>query len=34
MRMVEVGLMDITYAEIVSGLQAGEVLSTGLVEVR
>jgi RND family efflux transporter MFP subunit len=34
LRMVEVGLMDITYAEIISGLEAGEVLSTGLVEVR
>ncbi len=34
LRMVEVGLIDITYAEITSGLEAGEVVSTGLVEVR
>lgn len=34
LRMVEVGLMDITYAEIISGLEPGEVVSTGLVEVR
>jgi RND family efflux transporter MFP subunit len=29
---VEVGLQDLTWAEIKSGLQAGEVVSTGLVE--
>jgi multidrug efflux pump subunit AcrA (membrane-fusion protein) len=29
MRVVEVGLMDATYAEIKSGLQAGETVSTG-----
>jgi len=34
LRTVEVGLMDYTYAEIRSGLQAGEVVSTGLVETR
>ncbi len=32
MRQVEVGIMDYTYAEIVSGLQAGEVVTTGIVE--
>ncbi|MEW5827732.1 MAG: efflux RND transporter periplasmic adaptor subunit [Chloroflexota bacterium] len=32
MRMVEVGLKDLLYAEIISGLQAGEVVSTGIVE--
>jgi RND family efflux transporter MFP subunit len=32
LRPVEVGLQDVTWAEITSGLQAGEVVSTGLVE--
>jgi len=32
MRMVEVGLMDYTYAEIISGVDAGEYVSTGIVE--
>lgn len=32
LRMVEVGLQDVTYAEIKSGLKKGEVVSTGLVE--
>ncbi len=32
LRSVEVGLMDVTYAEITSGLSAGEVVTTGLVE--
>ncbi len=32
MRVVEVGLMDITSAEIISGLEAGEIVSTGIVE--
>jgi multidrug efflux pump subunit AcrA (membrane-fusion protein) len=32
MRFVEVGLMDYTFAEIVSGLEAGEVVTTGIVE--
>ncbi len=32
LRPVEVGLQDLTWAEITSGLQAGEVVSTGLVE--
>jgi multidrug efflux pump subunit AcrA (membrane-fusion protein) len=31
MREVEVGLMDYSYAEIVSGLQQGEQVSTGTV---
>jgi HlyD family secretion protein len=34
LRTVEVGLMDVTYAEIRSGLQEGDVVSTGLVETR
>lgn len=33
LRVVEVGLMDETYAEIRSGLQVGDVVSTGLVEI-
>lgn len=32
LRMVEVGLMDYTYAEITSGLEAGEEVTTGIVE--
>lgn len=32
LRLVQVGLVDITYAEILSGLQAGEVVSTGIVQ--
>ena len=32
LRLVEVGLMDFTSAEIVSGLKAGEVVTTGIVE--
>lgn len=32
MRVVQVGLMDITSAEIISGLEAGEVVSTGIVQ--
>jgi len=32
LRMVQVGLMDFTSAEIVSGLEKGEVISTGVVE--
>jgi len=34
LRFVEVGLMDITSAQIVSGLQAGEVVSTGIVQAQ
>ncbi|MDI6695018.1 MAG: efflux RND transporter periplasmic adaptor subunit [Anaerolineales bacterium] len=34
LRVVQVGLMDITYAEIVSGVQAGEIVSTGIVETK
>jgi multidrug efflux pump subunit AcrA (membrane-fusion protein) len=33
MRMVEVGLQDGTFAAITSGLEAGEIVSTGIVEV-
>jgi HlyD family secretion protein len=32
LRTVEVGLQDLTYAEIKSGLQAGDVVTTGIVE--
>jgi RND family efflux transporter MFP subunit len=32
LRVVEVGLQDITYAEIKSGLNAGDVVTTGIVE--
>jgi hypothetical protein len=31
-RPVQVGLMDISYAEITSGLEQGEIVSTGAVE--
>ncbi|MBG0771288.1 MAG: hypothetical protein H0S82_06235, partial [Anaerolineaceae bacterium] len=31
-RFVEVGLMDTYYAEILSGLEVGDVVSTGIVE--
>ena len=30
--MVEIGLMDIYYAEVVSGLNAGDIVTTGIVE--
>lgn len=33
LRFVEVGLMDFSFAEIISGLTAGETVSTGIVEV-
>lgn len=32
LRVVEVGLVDITSAEILSGLQAGEIVTTGIVQ--
>jgi multidrug efflux pump subunit AcrA (membrane-fusion protein) len=34
LRVVKVGLQDITSAEITSGLQAGEVVSTGIVKAQ
>ena len=34
MRLVEVGLQDYAYAEILSGLEAGEIVTTGIVEVK
>jgi multidrug efflux pump subunit AcrA (membrane-fusion protein) len=34
LRFVEVGLMDFTYAEILSGLEAGEEVTTGIVETQ
>jgi multidrug efflux pump subunit AcrA (membrane-fusion protein) len=32
LRPVEVGIMDFTFAEILSGLEAGETVTTGIVE--
>ena len=34
LRMVEVGLMDFTFAEITSGLEIGELVTTGIVETQ
>ncbi len=34
LRVVEVGLQDLTYAEILSGLSAGETVSTGIVQTK
>ena len=34
LRMVEVGLMDFSFAEIVSGLQEGETVTTGIVQTQ
>ena len=34
LRFVEVGLMDFTFAEILSGLEAGETVTTGIVETQ
>jgi multidrug efflux pump subunit AcrA (membrane-fusion protein) len=34
MRVVQVGLMDVTSAEIISGLKAGQVISTGIVQTQ
>jgi len=34
LRMVEVGLMDFTFAEILSGVEAGEIVTTGLIETQ
>ena len=34
LRTVEVGLQDITYAEIKSGLEAGDIVTTGIVETQ
>lgn len=34
LRMVEVGLMDFTFAEIRSGLSQGDVVTTGVIETR
>lgn len=32
LRMVEVGLTDFTYAEILSGIEEGEIVTTGIIE--
>ncbi len=34
LRFVEVGIMDYTYAEIISGLEQGETVTTGIVETQ
>jgi multidrug efflux pump subunit AcrA (membrane-fusion protein) len=34
LRMVEVGLMDFTFAEILSGVEQGEVVTTGIVQTQ
>jgi multidrug efflux pump subunit AcrA (membrane-fusion protein) len=34
LRFVEVGLMDFTFAEILSGVEAGDVVTTGIVETK
>ena len=34
LRFVEVGIMDFTYAEIISGLELGETVTTGIVETQ
>jgi multidrug efflux pump subunit AcrA (membrane-fusion protein) len=34
LRTVEVGLMDFTFAEILSGVAEGEVVTTGIVETQ
>jgi HlyD family secretion protein len=32
LRLVNVGLMDFTFAEILSGVEAGETVTTGIVD--
>jgi len=34
LRVVEVGLIDYTYAEIISGVSEGDVVTTGIVETK
>jgi hypothetical protein len=34
LRVVEVGLQDLTKAEIISGLDAGDIITTGVVETK
>jgi multidrug efflux pump subunit AcrA (membrane-fusion protein) len=34
LRVVEVGLQDLTKAQIISGLNAGDVVTTGVVETK
>lgn len=34
LRMVEVGIMDFTYAEIISGVAAGEEVTTGIIQTQ
>lgn len=31
---VEVGLMDYTFAEIVSGVEVGDIVTTGIIETQ
>ena len=32
LRVVEIGLQDLFYAEVISGLEAGDVVTTGITE--
>ncbi len=34
LRVVEIGIQDLLYAEVISGLEAGEVVSTGITETK
>jgi len=34
LRQIEVGLKDVSYAEVKSGLQAGDVVTTGITAVQ
>jgi hypothetical protein len=34
LRVVEVGLQDLSRAEIISGLKAGDIVTTGVVETK
>lgn len=34
LRMVEIGIQDLLYAEIISGIEAGETVTTGIVETQ
>jgi multidrug efflux pump subunit AcrA (membrane-fusion protein) len=34
LRQIEVGLKDVSYAEIKSGLQAGDIVTTGITAVQ
>jgi len=34
LRLVEVGIMNLTQAEIISGLKAGDIVTTGLIKTK